>query len=113
MNESASESRLDQLLAEYLQRIDDGERISLEILRNEHPQYAEELLALIDTGQLINDLAGPTYAEEESSAVEDYGAAASTLSAADRTAAKGASPGLESSGADTTQDTDPGPRPAN
>ncbi len=71
MNETSHNDSLDQLLAGYLRRIDAGESVEHAAVRAEHPQHAESLIDLIETAQLINDMAGPTLEEETADGDDD------------------------------------------
>ena len=71
MIETSSNDSLDQLLANYLRRIDEGEHVDHETIRSEQPRHAESLIELIDTVQLISDMAGPTLEEEDGDGDDD------------------------------------------
>lgn len=71
MNESAPDSRLDPILADYLRRIDEGETITPELVRSEQPELADQLLEVIDTAQLIRQLTSEALDGEQDEKLAD------------------------------------------
>jgi hypothetical protein len=61
------ERRLNEVLAEYMQRIDRGEVVDRETLLAQHPDLARELREYFDDTDRIERMAGPATAETHSS----------------------------------------------
>ncbi|HYW79411.1 MAG TPA: hypothetical protein VE890_07515, partial [Thermoguttaceae bacterium] len=58
-DETAREDRIDELLAEYLRRCDAGERVDRASFLAEFAEFADELEQLLDTADLVDEMAGP------------------------------------------------------
>ncbi len=64
-DDATREEQLDRLLAEFLRRRDLGEDPDRDRFLSENAELADELKELLDTGDLIDDLAGPLLVDEE------------------------------------------------
>ncbi|MBL7042492.1 MAG: hypothetical protein ISR77_27890, partial [Pirellulaceae bacterium] len=53
------EEQLDQVLAEYIRRVDAGERVDRESFLNAHPDLADELDEVLGMADKVEQMAGP------------------------------------------------------
>ena len=58
------DERLDSILAEYFQQLDQGAAVSPETLIESHPDLADSLREFFDAASFVERLAGPTQAEQ-------------------------------------------------
>ena len=58
------DDKLDAVLAEYFQRLDAGEAVSPASLLESHPDLASQLREFFDAASFVENLAGPTQAEQ-------------------------------------------------
>lgn len=65
-SEGQHSDSVDRLIVEYLQRSDAGEQIDRETFLREHPEEAGELSDFFETGDDIDQMAGPTAEEDDS-----------------------------------------------
>jgi len=65
------EEQLDQVLAEYIRRVDAGERVDRESFLNAHPDLADELDELLGMADKVEQMAGPVVDCETSEAEPD------------------------------------------
>ncbi len=59
------EEQLDQVLAEYIRRIDAGESVDRERFLNAHPDFADELDELLGIADKVEQMAGPVVSCEQ------------------------------------------------
>lgn len=59
------EEQLDQVLAEYIRRVDAGEHVDREHFLHAHPELADDLDALLATADRVEQMAGPVVGCEQ------------------------------------------------
>ena len=62
-DDASRPARLDEVLAEYMQRVDAGEAVDREELLREHPGLVEELRAYFEAADRVEQMAGPAAPE--------------------------------------------------
>ena len=65
------EEQLDQILAEYIRRIDTGECVDRDDFLTAHPELADELVELLDMADKVEQMAGPVVSCEWAEAASD------------------------------------------
>lgn len=50
---------IDELLAEYLIRVDRGEQVDIEVFVAQHPEHADELREIIEADEALNRATSP------------------------------------------------------
>ncbi len=63
-SQPTTDDRLDQVIADYFQRLDQGENVSPLGMVAEHPDLERELREFFDAANYVEQLAGPTQAEQ-------------------------------------------------
>ena len=58
-NQQPDPPSIDQVLADYLRRLDAGDILEREAFLKQHPELAEDLAELLETADLIDQMAGP------------------------------------------------------
>ena len=62
-DDGSQQSRLEQVLADYMQRVDSGEPVNREELLRQHPDLADELREYFEAADQVEHMAGPTAPE--------------------------------------------------